>query len=201
MEIDFEKCGGLVPVIVQDSKTKDVLMLGFMNQEALEKTRQDKKVTFYSRTKNRLWTKGESSGNFLEVQDIKIDCDNDTLLITANPVGPVCHSGSDTCFGDRTGSKNGLSFLEELQKLIVDRKSNPKEKSYTSELFSLGTGKIAQKVGEEAVELVIASLESSRLRIVEEAADLVFHSLVLLQQNGVTLDDVLLELKKRHRPK
>jgi phosphoribosyl-AMP cyclohydrolase / phosphoribosyl-ATP pyrophosphohydrolase len=188
MEIDFEKLNGLVPAIIQDINTDKVLMLGFMNQEAYQKTVSEKKVTFFSRSKERLWTKGETSGNFLFVKDIKIDCDNDTLLIKAEPVGPACHTGQDTCF-DEENTSGSLSFLSELESVIANRKESLIENSYTSKLFKSGKN----------VELVIAALNSETKRITEEAADLLFHYLVLLQESELKLDDVVGELRQRHR--
>ena len=199
MVIDFSKYSdGLVPAIVQDANTKNVLMLGFMNAAALEKTRELKKITFFSRSKNRLWTKGEESGNFLLLQEIKLDCDNDTLLIKANPVGPVCHKGTDTCWAEKNESNN---FLLELETIIADRKNNPSDTSYTSTLFKNGINKIAQKVGEEAVELVIESKDNNADLFKNEAADLLFHFLILLQAKGFQLNDVIAILKSRHQQK
>jgi phosphoribosyl-ATP pyrophosphohydrolase/phosphoribosyl-AMP cyclohydrolase len=196
MKPDFLKyANGLMPAIIQDAKTKTVLMLGFMNNEALDKTKELKKVTFFSRTKNRLWTKGEESGNFLMVESIVADCDNDTLLIKANPVGPVCHTGSDTCFNE----SNKGDFLFELEKTISDRKNNPTDKSYTSSLFAKGINKIAQKVGEEATELVIESKDDNDDLFLGEAADLLFHYLILLQAKNKNLDQVIEVLKKRQK--
>jgi phosphoribosyl-ATP pyrophosphohydrolase/phosphoribosyl-AMP cyclohydrolase len=197
MNLDFEKSGGLIPVIVQDAKTAKVLMLGYMNSEALEKTKAENRVTFFSRSKNRLWTKGETSGNFLEVVSITEDCDNDTLLIKANPRGPVCHKGSDTCFNE-TNPSNAL-FLEHLENIIHDRKNNPSAKSYTSELFAKGINKIAQKVGEEAVELVIEAKDNNKELFIGEAADLLYHYLVLLAAKDLTLSDVIKKLEERHK--
>ena len=199
MVIDFSKYSdGLVPAIVQDANTKNVLMLGFMNAAALEKTRELKKITFFSRSKNRLWTKGEESGNYLLLQEIKLDCDNDTLLIKANPVGPVCHKGTDTCWAEKNESNN---FLLELETIIADRKNNPSDTSYTSTLFKNGINKIAQKVGEEAVELVIESKDNNADLFKNEAADLLFHFLILLQAKGFQLNDVIAILKSRHQQK
>ncbi len=199
MVIDFSKYSdGLVPAIVQDANTKNVLMLGFMNASALEKTKALKKITFFSRSKNRLWTKGEESGNFLLLQEIKLDCDNDTLLIKANPVGPVCHKGTDTCWAEKNESNN---FLLELETIIADRKNNPSDTSYTSTLFKNGINKIAQKVGEEAVELVIESKDNNADLFKNEAADLLFHFLILLQAKGFQLNDVIAILKSRQQQK
>ena len=196
MKIDFKKYSdGLVPAIIQDAYTGKVLMLGFMNEEAFNKTNELQKVTFFSRSKNRLWVKGEESGNYLLLKGIKADCDNDTLLIKANPVGPVCHTGADTCWGEKNTSEN---FLEQLEQIITVRKNNPSEKSYTSSLFEKGVNKIAQKVGEEAVELVIESKDSNDELFKNEAADLLFHYLILLQAKGFSLSDVVEVLKSRH---
>ena len=194
LKVDFSKLNGLVPCVVQDSKTRRVLMLGFMNEEAYDKTLQEKKVTFYSRAKQRLWTKGETSGNYLDVVDIKVDCDNDTLLVTANPAGPVCHTGSDTCFNE---SNDGWD-LQSLEDVIKDRKNNPQSGSYTTTLFESGINKVAQKVGEEAVELVIESKDDNKDLFLNEAADLMYHYLVLLSAKDCSLNDVLEVLKKRH---
>lgn len=197
MEIDFDKMGGLVPAIIQDANTGAVLMLGFMNDAAYQKTIETKKVTFFSRTKNRLWTKGEESGNFLELIDIKVDCDKDTLLIKVHPVGPTCHTGTDTCWSDV--NEEQFSFVFQLEKVIEDRKNNPTEKSYTSSLFKKGINKIAQKVGEEAVEVVIEAKDNNADLFKNEAADLLFHYLILLQAKGYKLKDVLEVLRERHR--
>jgi phosphoribosyl-ATP pyrophosphohydrolase/phosphoribosyl-AMP cyclohydrolase len=193
--IDFNKLDGLVPCIIQDARTQRVLMLGFMNNEAYEKTLVEKKVTFYSRSKKRLWTKGETSGNFLELVDILVDCDADTLLIKVNPRGPVCHTGSDTCFNESNNEWN----LESLEEIISHRKENPKAGSYTSQLFQSGINKVAQKVGEEAIELVIESKDNNEELFLNEAADLMYHYLVLLAAKGVSLSDVNAVLKQRHK--
>jgi phosphoribosyl-ATP pyrophosphohydrolase/phosphoribosyl-AMP cyclohydrolase len=196
MKIDFKKYSdGLVPAIVQDISTGKVLMLGFMNEEAVAKTQEFQKVTFFSRSKNRLWTKGEESGNFLLLKEIKVDCDNDTLLIKAVPVGPVCHTGADTCWDEKNISND---FLLQLEQIISDRKINPSEKSYTSSLFAKGINKIAQKVGEEAVELVIEAKDNDDDLFKNEAADLLFHYLILLKAKGFSLEDVIVILKERH---
>ncbi len=199
MKIDFAKNpDGLVPVIVQDAMTKNVLMLGYMNEEALKKTQETKKVTFYSRSKKRLWTKGEESGNFLNLIDIKVDCDNDTLLVTVNPEGPTCHTGSDTCWGENNTSNFG--FLSRLEKVIEKRRtSSDGSKSYVASLFEKGINKIAQKVGEEAVETVIEAKDDNDDLFLYESADLLFHYLVLLQAKGFTLKDIENELQKRHK--
>jgi phosphoribosyl-AMP cyclohydrolase / phosphoribosyl-ATP pyrophosphohydrolase len=194
--IDFTKyADGLVPAIIQDDATNKVLMLGFMNAAALAKTQELQKVTFFSRSKNRLWTKGEESGNYLLLKDIKADCDNDTLLIKATPQGPTCHTGADTCWNEKNESDN---FLLELEKIIVDRKNNPSEKSYTSSLFEKGINKIAQKVGEEAVELVIEAKDNNKDLFLGEAADLLFHYMILLQAKDFSLQHIIEELKQRH---
>lgn len=186
----------LIPAIVQDAQTQVVLMLGFMNEEALIRTNETGKVTFYSRSKQRLWTKGEESGNYLELKSIALDCDNDTFLIKASPVGPVCHTGTDTCFNETNRS---LDFLRQLESIIADRKANLQDNSYTASLFNKGINKIAQKVGEEAVELVIESKDNNADLFLGEAADLMFHYLILLQAKGYQLSDVLDVLEKRHK--
>jgi phosphoribosyl-ATP pyrophosphohydrolase/phosphoribosyl-AMP cyclohydrolase len=197
MKVDFDKSNGLVPAIIQDSKTGKVLMLGYMNKEALAKTESEGKATFFSRSKNRLWTKGETSGNYLYVEKIIPDCDNDTLLIKAVPEGPACHTGKDTCF-DEVNEQNG-NFLFRLEKIIHDRKTNPPEKSYTAELFKEGINKIAQKVGEEATEVVIDSVTGNVERVKEESADLLYHLLVLLTEKDINLSDVIKVLENRHK--
>ena len=198
MTIDFAKGNGLVPAIIQDATTNKVLMLGFMNEEAFQKTQTEKRVTFFSRTKNRLWTKGEESGNFLNVVSIHPDCDNDTLLIKANPVGVVCHTGADTCWNEKN-EKSNLDFLIELEQTITSRKNSPTEESYTSKLFAKGINKIAQKVGEEATELVIESKDDNADLFLNEGADLLFHYLILLQAKGCKLQDVITILEKRKK--
>ena len=199
MKPDFSKSSdGVLPAIIQDSSTGVVLMLGYMNAESLTKTQKEKRVTFYSRSKKRLWTKGEESGNFLDMTDIKLDCDNDTILIKAKPHGPVCHTGSDTCFNEMNLSND---FLKELEAIITDRKNNPSDKSYTSSLFAKGINKIAQKVGEEATELVIESKDDNADLFKGEAADLLFHYLILLNTKGFKLEDVIAVLKDRHKAK
>jgi phosphoribosyl-ATP pyrophosphohydrolase/phosphoribosyl-AMP cyclohydrolase len=199
MKIDFKKYSdGLAPVIIQDHKTQKVLMLGFMNEEALARTMQEGKVTFYSRSKQRLWTKGEESGNFLLVKEIMSDCDNDTLLIKAQPLGPVCHTGADTCWSERNHSEDFLKYLEDI---IALRKNSDDEKSYVRQLFQKGINKIAQKVGEEAVELVIEAKDVNNDLFLNESADLLFHYLILLQARGYNLEAVIEVLKKRHQHK
>jgi len=200
MAIDFEKGDGLVPAIVQDWQTGKVLMLGYMDREALDLTERENRVTFYSRTKQRLWTKGETSGNFLNVKEILSDCDNDTLLIKAEPVGPVCHTGADTCFNE-SNKPEAVAFINELRAVIKDRKNNPSDKSYTASLFAKGINKIAQKVGEEAVEIVIEAKDNNNDLFKGEAADLLFHYLVLLEAKGIELDEIVAVLKERHKPK
>ena len=193
-QINFKKLNGLVPCIVQDASTKVVLMLGFMNEEAFTKTILEKKVTFFSRTRQLLWTKGESSGNFMELQEIVMDCDQDTLLIKVIPKGPVCHTGADTCFNEKNQG-NGLGFLEGI---IQERKKNPKTGSYTNSLLDAGINRVAQKVGEEAIELVIEAKDNNKERFLNEAADLMYHYLVLLTAKGYSLNDVTAELRRRH---
>lgn len=193
--IRFDKQNGLVPCVIQDSTTLCVLMVGYMNEEALRKTIAEKQVTFFSRSKNRLWTKGETSGNFLAVEDVWVDCDLDTLLIKAKPAGPVCHTGADTCFNEKNSGAS-LAFLEQI---ISDRMQNPKEGSYTSKLFQSGINKVAQKVGEEAVELVIEAKDDNRSLFLNEAADLMYHYLILLAAKGHSLEDVVSVLRERHK--
>lgn len=198
-QIDFEKMNGLVPAIVQDAVTKNVLMLGFMNEEAYRKTLELKMVTFFSRTKNRLWTKGEESGNFLHLVDIKVDCDNDTLLILANPQGPTCHKGTDTCWGEKN-DRNPLLFLSELQDFIEKRYREMPEGSYTTSLFKDGINRMAQKVGEEALEAVIEACNGTNERLVYEGSDLFYHLIVLLTYKGLRIEDLACELQERHNP-
>jgi phosphoribosyl-ATP pyrophosphohydrolase/phosphoribosyl-AMP cyclohydrolase len=195
--MDFDKMNGLVPAIIQDAVSAKVLMLGFMNREAYEKTRKEGRVTFYSRTKHRLWTKGEESGNFLDVKEIIEDCDQDTLLIKVHPQGPVCHTGDDTCFSEKNDPD--ISFLRQLQDLIANRKKEMPANSYTTKLFEAGINKIAQKVGEEAVELVIESKDDNDTLFLNESADLLYHLLVLLTQKGFDLSDVVRVLEERHK--
>jgi phosphoribosyl-ATP pyrophosphohydrolase/phosphoribosyl-AMP cyclohydrolase len=197
MNVDFNKMNGLVPAIVQDAMTGKILMQGYMNEEALEKTKETGKVTFFSRSKNRLWTKGETSGNFMELVNILVDCDGDAFLIKANPKGPVCHTGADTCFAEINGSKTG--FIDQLRAIIKDRKNNPSEGSYTASLFAKGINKIAQKVGEEAVEIVIEAKDNNKELFLGEAADLLFHYLILIEAKGYELDEVMQVLIDRHK--
>lgn len=199
MTIDFNKCGGLVPAIIQDAETKNVLMLGFMNQEAYDKTIQTGKVTFWSRSRQCLWTKGETSGNFLHLVSIKNDCDNDTLLVQAHPDGPTCHKGTDTCWGEEN-KKNPLLFLSELQDFINKRHDEMPEGSYTTSLFRKGVNRIAQKVGEEALETVIEATAGTNDKLVYEASDMFYHLIVLLAAKGLRIEDVAEELAKRHDP-
>ncbi|WP_207420411.1 bifunctional phosphoribosyl-AMP cyclohydrolase/phosphoribosyl-ATP diphosphatase HisIE [Desertivirga brevis] len=195
MNIDFSKSGGLVPVVIQDENTLEVLMLGYMNEEAFKKTEAEGKVTFFSRTKNRLWTKGEESGNFLNVKSISIDCDNDTLLIKVEPVGPTCHTGSRSCFK----TDYNQNFIFQLEGIIKDRFENPVESSYINKLRHKGLNKIAQKVGEEGVETVIAALAQTEEDLINEASDLVFHLLVLLKEKNLTLETIAKNLESRHK--
>ena len=195
--IDFEKLGGLVPAVVQDNQTQKVLMVGFMNADAIDKTLETGKVTFFSRTKNRLWTKGEESGNFLNVVSVLIDCDNDTLLVKANPVGPVCHTGADTCF-EENNSKGDIQFLSYLQDVIDQRKRDMPEGSYTTSLFTKGTRKITQKVREDAVETIIGAMANDDENFLYESADLIYHLMVLLTHKGFRIEDIAAELKSRH---
>lgn len=197
MKVDFDKMNGLVPAIIQDSYTSKVLMLGFMNPEALDKTEQTGKVTFFSRTKNRLWTKGEESGNFLIVKSISIDCDQDTLLIKVIPTGPVCHTGDDTCFKEK--NEEDILFLRYLQDFIQRRKEEMPEGSYTTTLFNKGINRMAQKVGEEAVESVIEATNGTIDGLIYEASDLIYHLTVLLTSKGLRIEDLARELKKRHK--
>jgi len=198
MNLDFNKAGGLIPAMIQDAATGKALMLGFMNEEAYQKTVDSKLATFYSRTRNRLWTKGEESGNFLDVVEIRVDCDHDTLLVKVNPRGPVCHTGADTCFGEEN-RHSGILFLDYLQNLINTRRKEMPQGSYTTRLFESGINKIAQKVGEEAVELVIEAKDQNDELFLNEAADLMYHLIVLLTARGYSLKDVAGVLSQRHR--
>lgn len=199
MQPDFDKGNGLLPAIVQDFSTGKVLMLGYMNAEALEQSQNTGKVTFYSRTGNQIWTKGETSGHYLELVSIALDCDKDTFLVKAKPIGPTCHTGSDTCWNET--NDYSFSFLHHLAAIIHDRKLHPQEESYTNKLFNKGINKIAQKVGEEAVEVVIEAKDNNDDLFVSESADLLFHFLVLLEEKGIPLNKVLAELEKRHNIK
>ena len=197
MNLDFSKNNGLIPVIIQNSETQQVLMLGYMNDEALQKSQQEKRVTFFSRSKNRLWTKGETSGNFLDIVSIKEDCDNDSLLIQVMPNGPTCHNGTTSCFANETI----ISFLNQLENTIEERVNNPTSESYVASLFQKGMNKIAQKVGEEAVELVIEAKDDNQDLFIGEAADLLFHYLILLKAKDLKLSDIETELKSRMKNK
>lgn len=197
MDLDFDKVGGLIPAIIQDNNTSKVLMLGYMNEEALAKTLETKKVTFYSRTKQRLWTKGEESGNFLNLVSIESDCDKDTLLIKVNPIGPVCHTGSDTCFGET--NKEDILFFKFLQNFIEKRHQEMPEGSYTTSLFKSGVNRMAQKVGEEAIESVIEACNGTDERLIYESADMIYHLIVLLTSKGLSIEDLARELQKRHK--
>ena len=199
MNIDFEKCGGLVPAIIQDADTKTVLMLGYMNQEAYEKTLSTGLVTFYSRSRQCLWTKGETSNNFLHLVDIKVDCDNDTLLVKVHPDGPTCHKGTDTCWGAENEA-SPLLFLSELSNFIEKRHQEMPEGSYTTSLFRDGLNRMAQKVGEEALELVIEATNGTNERLVYEGSDMLYHLIVLLTHKGLRIEDMAAELRERHNP-
>jgi phosphoribosyl-ATP pyrophosphohydrolase/phosphoribosyl-AMP cyclohydrolase len=195
MNIDFSKGSGLVPVVIQDNNTLQVLMVGYMNEEAFEKTIKENKVTFFSRSKNRLWTKGETSGNYLYVKDIRSDCDNDSVRIKADPAGPVCHTGSTSCFGDETAK----GFIYQLEQIINQRIDNDTKDSYTNKLYKKGINKVAQKVGEEAVELIIEAKDDNINLFKNEAADLLYHLLILIKSKGVNLEDIEEVLKSRHK--
>ncbi|MGN6648085.1 MAG: bifunctional phosphoribosyl-AMP cyclohydrolase/phosphoribosyl-ATP diphosphatase HisIE [Cytophaga sp.] len=197
MNIDFNKGEGLVPVIIQDAVTRNVLMLGYMNEEAYTRTRAEGKVTFFSRSKNRLWTKGETTGHFLHVVDIKVDCDNDTLLIKVKPDGPTCHTGTDTCWSEVNSGRT--FFIEKLAGVIKDRRNNPTDASYTASLFRKGINKVAQKVGEEAVEIVIEAKDNNDDLFKGEAADLLYHYLILLEAKNIPLDEVIKVLESRQK--
>ncbi len=199
MTIDFEKMGGLIPAIIQDAKTRNVLMLGFMNQEAFERTRSTGHVTFWSRSRQCLWTKGETSGNFLNLVSMQVDCDNDTLLVKATPQGPTCHKGTDTCWGE-TNDCSPLMFLSELQDFIEKRHKEMPEGSYTTKLFRDGVNKMAQKVGEEALETVIEATNGDNEHLVYEASDMLYHLIVLLTSKGLRIEDLAEELHRRHDP-
>lgn len=196
MKLNYKRGSGLIPAIIQDAKTNIVLMLAYMNEQSLKTTRKTGRVTFYSRSRDRLWTKGETSGNYLIMKEILPDCDSDTLLIKVEPVGPACHTGSDTCFNEE--NKYNGSFLYQLEKIIDDRKKKPTNKSYTSSLFKKGLHKIAQKVGEEAVEVIIDAIDNKKNLLKEEISDLLYHLLVLMAEKEITLQDIEVVLKKRH---
>ncbi|EOR93782.1 Phosphoribosyl-AMP cyclohydrolase [Arcticibacter svalbardensis MN12-7] len=195
MSIDFKKGDGLIPVIIQDDKTLEVLMLGYMNEEAFAKTETEGKVTFFSRSKNRLWTKGEESGNFLYVKSIDIDCDQDTVLIKVDPIGPTCHTGSRSCFA----TSYNQNFIFKLEQVIADRYDNPKEGSYVNRMQAKGLKRIAQKVGEEGVETVIAALSETEFDFINESSDLLFHLLMLLREKNITLETIAKNLEGRHK--
>lgn len=197
MDLDFKKGDGLIPAIIQDNTTGKVLMLGYMNEESLKETETSGKVTFFSRSKNRLWAKGETSGNFLYVKEIIADCDKDTLLIKADPVGPACHTGADTCFNET--NSDAIAFLNHLTQVIEERKNSTPDESYTSSLFAKGVNKVAQKVGEEAVEVVIEAMDDNLDLLKTESADLLFHLMVLLSHKNLTLKDVVAVLEQRHK--
>jgi phosphoribosyl-ATP pyrophosphohydrolase/phosphoribosyl-AMP cyclohydrolase len=199
LNIDFQKCGGLVPAIIQDAQTKTVLMLGYMSEESLRKTQETGLVTFFSRSRQCLWTKGETSGNYLHVVSIKSDCDNDTLLIQANPDGPTCHTGTDTCWGEEN-KPNPLLFLSELSDFIEKRHEEMPEGSYTTSLFKDGLNRMAQKVGEEALELVIEATNGTNDRLIYEGSDMLYHLIVLLTSKGLRIEDMARELMERHNP-
>ncbi len=199
MKIDFQKMGGLVPAIVQDAQTLKVLMLGYMNEEAYNKTLESKKVTFWSRSRNELWTKGETSGNYLNLIEIRVDCDNDALQEKANPVGPACHTGADTCW-DEENTQNPLLFLSELNDFIEKRHEEMPEGSYTTSLFRDGLNRMAQKVGEEALELVIEATNGTNERMIYEGSDMLYHLIVLLTSKGLRIEDMAAELIERHNP-
>lgn len=199
MKIDFEKGNGLVPAIIQDATTKNVLMLGYMNKEAYDKTIETGKVTFYSRNRQCLWTKGETSGNFLNLIGMDVDCDNDTLLVKVSPVGPTCHKGTDTCWGEKNKS-NPLLFLTDLQDFIIKRHEEMPEGSYTTSLFKDGLNRMAQKVGEEALEAVIEAVNGTNERLVYEGSDMLYHLIVLLTSKGLRIEDLAKELQIRHDP-
>lgn len=199
LNVDFDKCGGLVPAIIQDAKTRVVLMLGYMNDEALRHTLESGLVTFYSRSRQCLWTKGETSGNYLHLVDIKVDCDNDTLLVQATPDGPTCHKGTDTCWGEKD-NPNPLLFLSELSDFIEQRHREMPEGSYTTSLFRDGLNRMAQKVGEEALELVIEATNGTDERLIYEGSDMLYHLIVLLTSKGLRIEDMARELMERHNP-
>jgi phosphoribosyl-ATP pyrophosphohydrolase/phosphoribosyl-AMP cyclohydrolase len=199
MNIDFQKCGGLVPAIIQDAETRAVLMLGYMNEEALKKTEETGLVTFFSRSRQCLWTKGETSGNYLHFVSIKSDCDNDTLLIQAHPDGPTCHTGTDTCWGEEN-KPNPLLFLSQLSDFIEKRHQEMPEGSYTTSLFKDGLNRMAQKVGEEALELVIEATNGTNDRLIYEGSDMLYHLIVLLTSKGLRIEDMAKELMERHNP-
>ncbi|MBV7299515.1 bifunctional phosphoribosyl-AMP cyclohydrolase/phosphoribosyl-ATP diphosphatase HisIE [Enterovibrio paralichthyis] len=197
--IDWEKVDGLVPAIVQNSQSGQVLMMGYMNQDALAKTLDTEQVTFFSRTKERLWTKGETSGNVLRLKHIAVDCDKDTLLVQADPIGPTCHLGTETCWGDDDANKPSLVFLHQLEQVLASRRGSDPSTSYTASLYAKGTKRISQKVGEEGVEVALAATSGDKEELINESADLMYHLLVLLQDQGFSLEDVANKLKERHK--
>lgn len=197
--IDWEKVGGLVPAIVQDYQSSQVLMMGYMNPAALEKTGETGQVTFFSRTKERLWTKGETSGNVLKLQNIALDCDNDTLLVKVNPIGPTCHTGTTTCWDVDKQEESQMVWLHQLEQLLAARKDADPESSYTASLYARGTKRISQKVGEEGVEVALAATSGDKAELVCESADLIYHLMVLLQDQGLSMNDVVNKLKERHK--
>jgi phosphoribosyl-ATP pyrophosphohydrolase/phosphoribosyl-AMP cyclohydrolase len=197
--IDWEKVEGLVPAIVQDFQSSQVLMMGYMNPEALEKTLETEHVTFFSRTKSRLWTKGETSGNVLQLKNISLDCDNDTLLIKVDPVGPTCHTGTTTCFDADNQEESQMVWLHQLEQLLAARKDADPQSSYTASLYGRGTKRISQKVGEEGVEVALAATSGDKAELVCESADLIYHLMVLLQDQGLSMNDVINKLKERHK--
>ncbi|WP_277441855.1 bifunctional phosphoribosyl-AMP cyclohydrolase/phosphoribosyl-ATP diphosphatase HisIE [Vibrio parahaemolyticus] len=197
--INWEKVDGLVPAIVQDFQSSQVLMMGYMNQDALEKTGETGQVTFFSRTKERLWTKGETSGNVLQLVNISLDCDNDTLLVRVNPIGPTCHTGTTTCWDGDAQEESQMVWLHQLEQLLAARKSADPDSSYTASLYARGTKRISQKVGEEGVEVALAATSGDKAELVCESADLIYHLLVLLQDQGLSMNDVVNKLKERHK--
>ncbi|MDV7103897.1 bifunctional phosphoribosyl-AMP cyclohydrolase/phosphoribosyl-ATP diphosphatase HisIE [Vibrio sp. TH_r3] len=197
--IDWDKVDGLIPAIVQDFQSSQVLMMGYMNAEALNKTLQTEKVTFFSRTKARLWTKGETSGNVLQLKNISLDCDNDTLLVLVNPIGPTCHTGTTTCFDGDKQEVSQLVWLHQLETLLAERKNADPDSSYTASLYARGTKRISQKVGEEGVEVALAATSGDKAELVCESADLIYHLFVLLQDQGLSMNDVINKLKERHK--
>ncbi|MFA0608842.1 bifunctional phosphoribosyl-AMP cyclohydrolase/phosphoribosyl-ATP diphosphatase HisIE [Vibrio sp. 10N.222.49.B4] len=197
--IDWEKVGGLVPAVVQDYQSSQVLMMGYMNPAALEKTGETGQVTFFSRTKERLWTKGETSGNVLQLQNIALDCDSDTLLVKVNPIGPTCHTGTTTCWDGDKQEESQMVWLHQLEQLLAARKDADPESSYTASLYARGTKRISQKVGEEGVEVALAATSGDKAELVCESADLIYHLMVLLQDQGLSMNDVVNKLKERHK--
>lgn len=197
--IDWEKVDGLVPAIIQDFQSSQVLMMGYMNPEALEKTLETEQVTFFSRTKSRLWTKGETSGNLLQLRNIALDCDNDTVLVKVDPIGPTCHTGTTTCFDGDPQEESQMVWLHQLEQLLAARKDADPQSSYTASLYARGTKRISQKVGEEGVEVALAATSGDKAELVCESADLIYHLMVLLQDQGLSMNDVVNKLKERHK--